>query len=129
MSSSAYVLDASALLAVMLDELGSRFIEDRLADACIGAVNLSEVIAKLQERGVPDDVIEESLGELDLVVVPFDAAQAMMAGKLRRDTRAAGLSLGDRACLALAMSCGAIAVTTDRGWQTLKVPVSIELAR
>lgn len=129
MSSSAYVLDASALLAVMLDEPGSRFVEDRLAEACIGAVNLSEVIAKLQDRGVPDEVIEESLGELDLLVIPFDAAQAMLAGKLRRDTRAAGLSLGDRACLALAMSSDAIAVTTDRGWEALTIPVSIELAR
>ena len=129
MSSSAYVLDASALLAVMLDEPGSRFIEERLAEACIGAVNLSEVIAKLQDRGVPDEVIEESLAELDLLVIPFDAAQAMSAGRLRRDTRAAGLSLGDRACLALAISCDAIAVTTDRGWEQLTIPVSIELAR
>ena len=129
MSSSAYVLDASALLAVMLDERGARYVEDRLADACIGAVNLSEVVAKLQDRGVPDDVIEESLGELDLLVVPFDAAQSLAAGKLRRETRAAGLSLGDRACLALAMSRGATAVTTDRGWGALEIPVAIDLAR
>lgn len=129
MSSPAYVLDASALLAVMLDEPGAGFVEGRLVDARIGAVNLSEVVAKLQDRGVPDHVIEESLSDLDLLVIPFDAEQAMIAGRLRRDTRSAGLSLGDRACLALAISCDATAVSTDREWEKLKLPIAIELAR
>jgi PIN domain nuclease of toxin-antitoxin system len=122
-------LDASALLAAMLQERGAQHVQDRLADARIGAVNLSEVVAKLQERGVPDDVVEESLAELNLIIVPFDAEQAVMAGKLRRDTRAAGLSLGDRACLALAVMLGAIAITTDSAWRNLTLPVEIELAR
>lgn len=129
MSSPVYVLDASALLAAMLQERGAQHVQDRLVDARIGAVNLSEVVAKLQERGVPDDVVEESLAELNLIIVPFDAEQAVMAGKLRRDTRAAGLSLGDRACLALAVMLGAIAITTDSAWRNLTLPVEIELAR
>lgn len=129
MSSPLYVLDASALLAAMLQERGAQQVEDKLADARIGAVNLSEVVAKLQERGVPDDVIDDSLAELDLIVVPFDAEQAVMAGKLRRDTRAAGLSLGDRACLALAAMLDATAITTDSAWRDLKLPIEIELAR
>lgn len=129
MSSPVYVLDASALLAAMLQERGAQHVQDRLVDARIGAVNLSEVVAKLQERGVPDDVVEESLAELNLIIVPFDAEQAVMAGKLRRDTRAAGLSLGDRACLALAAMLGAIAITTDSAWRNLTLPVEIELAR
>lgn len=122
-------MDASALLAAMLQERGAQHVQDRLVDARIGAVNLSEVVAKLQERGVPDDVVEESLAELNLIIVPFDAEQAVMAGKLRRDTRAAGLSLGDRACLALAVMLGAIAITTDSAWRNLTLPVEIELAR
>jgi PIN domain nuclease of toxin-antitoxin system len=122
-------LDATALLAAMLQERGAQHVQDRLVDARIGAVNLSEVVAKLQERGVPDDVVEESLAELNLIIVPFDAEQAVMAGKLRRDTRAAGLSLGDRACLALAVMLGAIAITTDSAWRNLTLPVEIELAR
>lgn len=129
MSSPLYVLDASALLAAMLQERGAQQVEGKLADARIGAVNLSEVVAKLQERGVPDDVIDDSLAELDLIVVPFDAEQAIMAGKLRRDTRAAGLSLGDRACLALAAILEATAITTDGAWRDLKLPIEIELAR
>ena len=129
MSNPIYVLDATALLAAMLQERGAQYVQDRLVDARIGAVNLSEVVAKLQERGVPDDVVEESLAELNLIIVPFDAEQAVMAGKLRRDTRAAGLSLGDRACLALAVMLGAIAITTDSAWRNLTLPVEIELAR
>ena len=129
MSSPLYVLDASALLAAMLQERGAQQVEGKLADARIGAVNLSEVVAKLQERGVPDDVIDDSLAELDLIVVPFDAEQGIMAGKLRRDTRAAGLSLGDRACLALAAILEATAITTDGAWRDLKLPIEIELAR
>jgi len=113
----------------MLNERGAAAVESRLAEARIGAVNLSEVVAKLQERGVPDEVIEESLADLDLFIVPFDAEQAILTGRLRRDTRAAGLPLGDRACLALAMILGATAVTTDTAWTNPKLSVEVELAR
>jgi PIN domain nuclease of toxin-antitoxin system len=129
MSDKPRILDASALLAAMLDEPGAAAIRAILPTARIGAVNLSEVIAKLQERGVPDDVIDQSLADLDIDVVPFDRDQADRTGKLRTATRAAGLSLGDRACLALAITEDAIAVTMDRNWAKLDLPVVIELAR
>ncbi|MDB5686919.1 MAG: VapC toxin family domain ribonuclease [Rhizorhabdus sp.] len=129
MSETVFILDASALLAVMRDEEGAARIYDVLADARISAVNLSEVVAKLQERGVPDEVIDESLLDLDLHVVPFDQAQAMAAGKLRASTRPHGLSLGDRACLALAASVDGTAVTADRTWRKLDVGIRVELAR
>ncbi len=128
MNEPAYVLDASALLALMLGEPGAAQVERRLPD-CIGAVNLSEVIAKLQERGIPGDVIDESLADLDLDVVAFDAEQALRAGLLRRATRSQGLSLGDRACLALAAVRDAIVVTTDRAWTGLAIGIRAELAR
>jgi len=101
---SEHVLDASALLAVMFGEPGAEPILEILPGAVIGAVNLAEVVAKLQERGVPDAEIDRNIAELDLPVIPFDAGQAMSAGKLRTRTRGLGLSLGDRACLALAMA-------------------------
>lgn len=129
MSERAYVLDASALLAVMLGEPGAEAVNAILDRASIGAVNLSEVVAKLQERGVPDDVIDQSLADLDLPVLPFDHEQALIAGKLRLATRAAGLSLGDRACLAAARALGAVAITTDKAWIGLPVDTEIELAR
>ena len=129
MSDKSYVLDASALLALMLGEDGADAVHAVLDRALMGAVNLSEVVAKLQERGVPDDVIDLSLADLDLSVVPFDRSQAVRAGKLRTTTRSAGLSLGDRACLATAAELGAIAITTDQAWARLSVDIEIELAR
>jgi len=129
MSDPLYMLDASALLALMLGETGSEAVHAALPFARMSAVNLSEVVAKLQERGVPDAVISSSLAELDLDVVPFDRDQALRAGLMRRATRAAGLSLGDRACLAAAAAAGAVAITTDRAWASLDAGVPIEIAR
>ena len=77
-----------------------------LDHAAISAVNLSEVQAKLVERGTAAELAWSSLVDLDLDVVDFDAAQAKVAGDLRSLTRAQGLSLGDRACLALAQALG-----------------------
>lgn len=127
--SDTYVLDASALLAALHDEPGADRVRELLPSARIGSVNLSEVIAKLQERGVPDTVIDEILDDLDLSVVPFDAATARQAGLLRTATRTAGLSLGDRACLALAAEQDATAVTTDRAWADLDLGITVELLR
>ncbi|HEX8669733.1 MAG TPA: type II toxin-antitoxin system VapC family toxin [Allosphingosinicella sp.] len=124
-----YALDASALLSVLLGERGAEEIVDLLPGAVIGAVNLAEVVAKLQERGVPENEIEENIAELDLPVVPFDEAQAIAAGKLRLPTRSLGLSLGDRACLALAIARGAAAVTTDRSWAGVEVGAKVIVAR
>lgn len=128
-SDGAYILDASALLALLLGEAGADAVHAILPNARISAVNLSEVVAKLQERAVPEDVIADSLAELDLDVVAFDQPQAMRAGLLRQATRAAGLSLGDRACLASADTVGATAITTDRAWGDLNLGISIEVAR
>lgn len=123
------MLDASALLALMLGEDGADAVHAVLPHARVSAINLSEVAAKLQERGVPDEVVTTSLAELDLTVVAFDREQAMRAGWLRTATRGAGLSLGDRACLAAADATGTIAITTDRAWADLNVGVRVELAR
>ena len=121
------VLDASALLAVMLEERGAEKVRELLPGAIIGAVNLAEVVAKLQERGVPDEEIDRAIARLDLPVIPFDMAQAMVAGKLR--ARTLGLSLGDRACLALAVVRGTPAVTMDRGWSALDIGAEVIVAR
>ena len=124
-----YVLDASALLCVLMNERGADKVEARMTKPLIGAVNLAEVVSKLAEHGVPPEHIELSLADLDLVVVPFDRAQALRAGLLRMVTRTAGLSLGDRACLALAAERGATAVTTDRNWAALEAGIAIEVVR
>lgn len=127
--SDVYVLDASALLAALHGEPGADRVRELLPAARIGSVNLSEVVAKLQERGVPDAVIEEILDDLDLPVVPFMTVTAKRAGLLRAVTRAAGLSLGDRACLAVAAEHRAVAVTADRVWADLDLGIVVEVIR
>ena len=129
MSEERYVLDASALLAAMLGERGARTVTEHFADACISTVNLAEVVTKLAERGVPADVIAESLGDLDLDIRDFDPTQAMRTGILRQATKAKGLSLGDRACLALAAELKATALTTDVVWTELDLGIAVKLAR
>jgi PIN domain nuclease of toxin-antitoxin system len=123
------VLDASALLAVLRAEPGADRVEPRLEGAGIGAVNLSEVVAKLDEDGVPETEIHRAIGRLDLDVHAFDAAQAYATGVLRQKTRMIGLSFGDRACLALAQKLGAIALTADRAWAGLEIGVAIDVIR
>lgn len=129
MSDFRYMLDASAVLAMMLGEAGGDQVRERLASSQISTVNLSEVVAKLQEGGVPDEVITSSLAELNFDVLAFDQSQAVRAGLLRTATRSIGLSLGDRACLGAAETCNAIAVTTDRAWSKLEVNIAVEVLR
>ncbi|HHV54442.1 MAG TPA: type II toxin-antitoxin system VapC family toxin [Firmicutes bacterium] len=127
---SKWVLDASALLVLLNREPGSDKVEEALAKgASVTAVNLSEVVAKLNDAGMPEQAIRQALGALPMTVVDFDEDLAYRAGLLRQATRGAGLSLGDRACLALAQRTGVAALTADRGWTTLKVNVSVRAVR
>lgn len=97
--------------------------------AAIGAVNLSEVVAHRIVRGMPEAQIRDDLQRLNLDVIAFDEALAYQAGVLRPLTRQAGLSFGDRACLALAQCLGLPAVTADRGWTALQLPVTVQVIR
>jgi PIN domain nuclease of toxin-antitoxin system len=120
------VLDASALLAILSQEPRARRWEDAVPDAALSAVNLSEVVAKLADVGMSEREIHDGL-DLGMIVVPFDAVLAHVAGLLRPKTRSLGLSLGDRACLALAMQMGLPVVTADRAWGQLQLAVDIQV--
>jgi ribonuclease VapC len=102
---------------------------EQVARAWISAVNLSEVLAKLYEMGLPDPEANTAISLLGLRVAAFDEAQAGAAARLRRITRQAGLSLGDRACLALAKSSGCPVITADRAWTNVDVGVEVLLIR
>ncbi len=128
MAERAVVLDASALLAVLFDEPGAERVAASLSGALVSAVNFHEVIAKLVDRDVPDDVFA-MLDQLDITVVSVDRAQAEIGGRLRAQTRDAKLSLGDRCCLALAATRDATALTADREWTTLDLEIAVELVR
>ncbi|MCR2832570.1 type II toxin-antitoxin system VapC family toxin [Parerythrobacter lacustris] len=123
------VLDASALLAVVLREIDDQQAERWLHRASMSAVNLSEVVARLSDLDYAPDMIADGLAEFDLDIHPFDAAQAERAGRLRAATRHRGLSLGDRACLALAAELGRPAITADRAWAEFDLGISIEVIR
>lgn len=123
------VLDASALLALLNEEPGSEVVEASIPGAVISAVNLSEVIAKLSENGLPDEAIHQVLEDVELEVHVFDAVSAHQTGRLRPETRSSGLSLGDRACLALGRQLGLPVLTADRPWRDLALDVEVRLIR
>ena len=123
------VLDASALLALLNDEPGADIVASVLAASAISTLNLSEVVGKLADVGMPATAIREALRDFPLEVVPFDEEQAYEAGLMRPATKGAGLSLGDRACLSLAHRLGLPALTTDRNWKHLQVDVKVSIIR
>ncbi len=129
MSKPRYILDASALLCLLFEEEGADHVAARLPGALVSTVNYSEVVAKLVDRGMPADEIVPLMADLDVELVPVDRAQAEEAGLLRASIKARGLSLGDRACIALARSRGGLALTTDRAWSDLDAGIVIELVR
>jgi PIN domain nuclease of toxin-antitoxin system len=118
---SEFVLDASAVLAFLNQETGAETIAPYLAKAAMSAVNLSEVIAKLAERGIPEELIREFIEQLNMKVVSVDKEQAIVAGLLRPETKALGLSLGDRMCLTLGLQLQQPVITTDRQWDKLRI--------
>ena len=124
-----YVMDASALLALLSAEKGAEIVQGLLPDAIISVVNLAEVVGRLSMAGMPDKDIHDTLALLGLDVIPFDEEQAYQTGMLISSGREYGLSLGDRACLALARSVTAIAVSADRAWAALDVGINIKTIR
>jgi ribonuclease VapC len=121
----AIIADASAILALLRQEPIDRFDPRRLFRAMISAVNFSEVIERLCSAGLDPEEADDAVAELNLRVVDFNEPQARTAAHLRPRTRRAGLSLGDRACLALGRQFGCPVVTADRAWSDLGVGVEV----
>ncbi|HEY4575668.1 MAG TPA: type II toxin-antitoxin system VapC family toxin [Thermoanaerobaculia bacterium] len=123
------VLDASALLAMLQEEPGGDVVQELLETAAISSVNWSEVVQKSLERQMEIDGLRHDLEALGLEILPFTGVLAETTARLRSATRQAGLSLGDRACLALAAVLGLPAITTDRIWPDLGLPIKIRVVR
>ena len=123
------VADASAILAALKNEPFSNVDPRLLVGATVSAVNVCEVLSKLHDDGLNEEQAQAAVAVMDLRVVPFDGLQARTAARLRSMTRHAGLSLGDRACLALADRLGYPAVTADRVWASLEVGIEIIMIR
>lgn len=121
------VLDTSAVLAYLFEEAGAELVLPVLesASGMISSVNYAELVSKLIDLGMPLAIIRETLSGLELELVSHDETQAFMTGELRTVSKAYGLSLGDRACLALGIVKQLPVLTADRVW--LNVPVQTEV--
>ena len=129
-NSNRVVLDSSAVLALLNREPGAdKLPAELLSTATCSTVNLAEVHSKLVSRGISEreawSASLSSIGEC----VDFTQEQARIAGDLVVQTRSLGLSLGDRACLALALDMGAPVYTADRAWKRLKLQIPIHVIR
>lgn len=123
------VVDASAILALVRGEPGADIVSVRIAGSVVSSVNLAEVGTKLVDWGMPSAGLRSVMLNLGFEVRPFDAVQAVASAALRAATRSHGLSLGDRACLALAQSTGLPVLTADRAWRGVGLDVEIEFIR
>jgi PIN domain nuclease of toxin-antitoxin system len=126
---SSFVLDASAVLALLNEEPGKDRVEQAMGDCSISAVNYCEVIGKLIDAGVPNDDARDTLDLLDMEIVDFDEELGFQAASIMPATRRFGLSLGDRCCLALGSARKATILTGDRSWARLKIGVKVEVIR
>jgi PIN domain nuclease of toxin-antitoxin system len=123
------VLDASAVLAVAHGEPGAEVVEPLVDGSSLSAVNWSEVARVCLSTGRKPAALRSLLVDAGCEIVPFTTEDADLAAALWPATRAAGLSLGDRACLALARRLDRVAVTTDRAWTGLDVGIDVVCAR
>ena len=122
-------LDASALIAYLFHEPGREFVAAEIAESCISAVNYAEVVTCFARDSVDLRLVEDAMTASPVEVVTFDTAQAHLAGSLVARTKHLGLSLGDRACLALALGRGIPALTADQAWAKLDIGVDVRVIR
>ena len=126
---SAVVFDSSVLIAILRQDPGSEVGEQSLNDALISTVNLAEVATYLARNSVPPETIDRALTAFPIEVVPFDREQGLIAGCLYPACKSLGLSLGDRACLALAKSKNLPVLTADKAWLELEINVEVKSIR
>ncbi|WP_419858213.1 type II toxin-antitoxin system VapC family toxin [Candidatus Palauibacter irciniicola] len=116
------VLDASAVLAALLNEPGAVRVERALKrGAAMSSVNVAEVAARLSQDGLSSVTVASVVRGLGVEIIPFDRQTALLSGAYRPQTQRHGLGLGDRACLATASSLGLPVLTADRTWADLDI--------
>jgi ribonuclease VapC len=127
--SQAVALDSSAILALLLSEPGGSRVAPVLHNGVLSTVNLAEVHTVLLRRGEDSITAWKKLTALPFEVCPLTQQQARLVAELEASTKRFGLSLGDRACLALAIERKAKVYTTDRTWKSLSLGIEVEVIR
>lgn len=123
------VLDTSAVLAYTNSEPGADVVLPALLDSSMSSVNYSELVQKLAAHGVDHALVLLGLVRVGLRVEPFTVADAELAASLHPQASRLGLSLADRACLALAVRLNLPVMTADRAWAGISVEVEIKIIR
>ena len=123
------VLDASALLAYLKDEPGSEEVDRVLEESIMSSVNWSEVIQKAISAEINVNGMLDELQALGLKIEPFTIEDGELTGRLWTQTKQAGLSLGDRACLSLGLRSDVLVLTCDRLWSSLCISLDIRVIR
>ncbi len=123
------VVDSSAVLALLQNEAGSATVSQLIYGALLSAVNLTEVHSKLIQKGFPAPLSWKRIVSLQCDVCFFTDEQARIAAELIQVTKPLGLSLGDRACLAVAIQRKATVYTTDAAWKNLSLGIEVEVIR
>ena len=123
------VMDASAVLAAIKNEPGSEQVLAQLRGALLSVVNWAEVRQKLNDVEISAALVRDTLLGSGVEMVDFDLRLAELTADLRPHTKALGLSLGDRACLALAIERNMPALTGDKIWAQLDLPVDVNVFR
>ncbi len=124
-----YVLDSSALLAWLHKESGFETVDPLLPDCVLSAVNWPETVQKIIAKGVQGDIVKEDLQILGLTIQSCTQADAELAASLWAKTKSLGLSLGDRACLALGLRLNLPVIPADRVWTSVNIDVTIQSIR
>jgi PIN domain nuclease of toxin-antitoxin system len=124
-----FALDASALLAFLFGESGHAAVAEVIDDCGLSSVNLAEVISRFARDGHNPELVYRQIAGSGITIVPFHGQDAMLAAGLVPLTRACGLSLGDRACLALALRHGITAITADHAWSRVDLPIPVRVIR
>jgi ribonuclease VapC len=123
------ILDASAIMAVALDEPGAGSVVARLNESIISTANYAEALTSMLKKGMSPPSAEAIFIELKLRIEPVTASHARTAALLWPKTKSAGLSLDDRICLALALERDDEVLTADRTWLTIPHGAKVTLIR
>ncbi len=124
-----FALDASALIAMLKQERGAAKVAKAVASARMCAVNYAEVVSHFAFLGMPGADIDAMLDPLPIEIIPADRSLSRIAGRLRSVTSKAGLSLGDRYCLALAQRDGLPAWTCDKNWDIVEDAAGVKIVQ